>query len=123
METFSALLAHCGKNSPVAGEFPAQRPVTRSFDVFFDLLLNKCVNKWVNNRQAGDLRRHRAYHDVIVMNSPPYGHVISCHKEGGTISAICTAKQWEPTMDIVIAKLGPCICDASIREGLAVINS
>ena len=37
METFSALLAICARNSPVTGEFPAQRPVTRSFDVFFDL--------------------------------------------------------------------------------------
>ena len=35
----------CGGNSPVAGEFPAQRPVTRSFDVFFDLCLNKRLNK------------------------------------------------------------------------------
>ena len=35
METFSALLALCAGNSPVSGEFPAQRPVTRSFDVFF----------------------------------------------------------------------------------------
>ena len=34
METFSALLAICARNSPVAGEFPTQRPVTRSFDVF-----------------------------------------------------------------------------------------
>ena len=153
METFSALLAICAGNSPVTGEFPAQRPVTRSFDVFFDLRLNKRLNKqsrgwwfetlsrplwrhrnglaifqhvwslqfislfvnawhrmsyisytpcnvssmmtssngnvfrvtgqgrrplmfslicasinsWVNNREAGELRRHRAYHDVIVM--------------------------------------------------------
>ena len=37
METFSALLAICAGNSPVHGEFPAQRPVTRSFDVFFDM--------------------------------------------------------------------------------------
>ena len=35
METFSALLAICAGNSPVLGEFSAQRPVTRSFDVFF----------------------------------------------------------------------------------------
>ena len=35
METFSALLALCEENSPVTGEFPSQRPVTRSFDVFF----------------------------------------------------------------------------------------
>ena len=43
METFSALLAICAGNSPVTGEFPAQRPVTRSFDVFFDL--NKRLSK------------------------------------------------------------------------------
>ena len=45
METFSTLLAICAGNSPVAGEFPAQRPVTRSFDVFFDLHLNKRLSK------------------------------------------------------------------------------
>ena len=41
----SALLALCVWNSPVTGEFPAQRPVTRSFDVFFDLQLNKRLSK------------------------------------------------------------------------------
>ena len=45
METFSALLAICARNSPVTGEFPAQRPVTRSFDVFFDLHLNERLSK------------------------------------------------------------------------------
>ena len=45
METFSALLAICAGNSPVSGEFPAQRPVTRSFDVFFDLRLIKRLSK------------------------------------------------------------------------------
>ena len=45
METFSALLAICAGNSPVPGEFPTQRPVTRSFGVFFDLLLNKRSRK------------------------------------------------------------------------------
>ena len=44
-ETFSALLALCAGNSPVTGEFPAQRPVTRSFDIFFDLWLNKRLSK------------------------------------------------------------------------------
>ena len=47
METFSALLAICVGNSPVPGEFPAQRPVTRSFDVFFDLRLNKRLGKTI----------------------------------------------------------------------------
>ena len=45
METFSALLAICAGNSPVPGEFPAQRPVMPSFDVFFDLRLNKRLSK------------------------------------------------------------------------------
>ena len=45
METFSALLAICAGNSPVTDEFLAQRPVTRSFDGFFDLRLNKRSSK------------------------------------------------------------------------------
>ena len=45
METFSAWLAICAGNSPVPGEVPAQRPVTRSFDIFFDLRLNKRSSK------------------------------------------------------------------------------
>ena len=45
METFSALLAICAGNSPVPGEFHTQRPVTRSFDVYFDLRLNKRLSK------------------------------------------------------------------------------
>ena len=60
METFSALLAFCAGNSPVTGEFPTQR--TRSFDVTFDR-----ISRWVNNREAGDLKRYRAHYDVIVM--------------------------------------------------------
>ena len=45
MEAFSALMAICAGNSPTSGEFPTQRPVTRSFDVFFYLCLNKRVRK------------------------------------------------------------------------------
>ena len=64
METFSALLAICAGKSSVPGEFPAKRPVTHSFDVLFDLRPN---NGWVNNGEAGDLRRHRTHYNVIVM--------------------------------------------------------
>ena len=48
METFSALLTICAGNSLVPGEFPTQRPVTRSFDVYFDLRLNErlCKQSW-----------------------------------------------------------------------------
>ena len=57
-------------NSPVPGEFPTQRPVTRSFDVFF-FFICVWINGWVNNREAGDLRRHRVHYDVIAM-TPEY---------------------------------------------------
>ena len=45
MGTLSVLLALCTGNSPVTGEFPSQRPVTRSVKVFFDLRLNKRFSK------------------------------------------------------------------------------
>ena len=45
MEKFSALLSLCAGNSPATGEFPSQRPVTRSFDIFFGLRLNKRLSK------------------------------------------------------------------------------
>ena len=64
MEVFSALLALCAGKSPVTSEFSSQRPVTRSFEVFFDLRLKK---GWVNNREAGGLGRYRANYDVTVM--------------------------------------------------------
>ena len=66
MEIFSASLAICAGNSPVPGEFPAQRPVTRSFDVY---LICVRINGWVSNRDAGYLRRNRGHYDVTVMHS------------------------------------------------------
>ena len=50
METFSALLALCVGNSAVTSEFLSQRPVTRSFDVFFYLRLNKHLSKQSRRR-------------------------------------------------------------------------
>ena len=68
METCSALLAFCVENSPVSGEFPAQRPVTRSFDVLFDLRLNKWLNKqsqgWWFVTPSCPLWRH--YNEIMV---------------------------------------------------------
>ena len=62
MESFSALLVLCAGNSPVTGEFPSQRPVTQSFDVFFDLRLNKRLSKqlwgWWFETPSGSLWRH-----------------------------------------------------------------
>ena len=62
METFSALLTICAGNSPVNGEFPENRPVTRSID---GSLICARINSWANNREAGGLRRHHAQYHVF----------------------------------------------------------
>ena len=67
METFSALLAICAgihrspMNSPHTGQWRGT--------LMFSLICAR-INCWVNNREAGDLRRHRAHYDVIVMIHP-----------------------------------------------------
>ena len=62
METFFASLALCADNSPATGEFLSKRPVTQSFDVFFDLRLNKRLSKqllcWWFDRPPCPLWRH-----------------------------------------------------------------
>ena len=71
METFSALLAICARNSP-GGNSPARDrwiPHTKASDaklLMFSLIF-AWINGWLNNRKAGDLRRHRAHYYVIVM--------------------------------------------------------
>ena len=73
MESFSALLAICAGNSPVPGEFPTQRPVTRSFDVFFDLRLNKRLSKqswgWWFGTLSRPLWRHCNDHNINIDNN------------------------------------------------------
>ena len=63
MVTFSAFLVICAGNSPVPGEIPTHRPVTRSCDVFFDLRLNKRFSKqswgWWFETLLRPLWRHR----------------------------------------------------------------
>ena len=70
METFSALMALRAGNLPVTSEFPSQKPVTRSFDDFVDLHLNK---RRANNQYASDLRRHHAHYDVTVLFEDRFG--------------------------------------------------
>ena len=76
METFSALLALCAGNSPVPGEFPTQRPVTRSFDVFFDLHPNKRLSKqwrgWSFETPSCPLWRHRNAEHILVPHTVWY---------------------------------------------------
>ena len=90
METFSALLAICAGNSPISGEFPAQRPVTRSFDVLFDMRLNKPLSKqpygWWLETLSRPLWRHC---DVFV----------------SVCSSVMYTKQWD--ILIVYAAMSP----------------
>ena len=58
METCSALLTLCAGNSPATNEFPAQRPVTRSFDVFLDKRLSKQSWGWWFETPSSLLWRH-----------------------------------------------------------------
>ena len=74
MEAFCALLALFAGNSPVTGEFPSKRLVTRSFDVFFHLCLNKRLCKqswgWWFETPSCLLWRHRNGYDFISTIKP-----------------------------------------------------
>ena len=70
METFSALLALSVGNSPV----PVNSPHKGQWRgvLMFSLIyawIDQRINGWVNNREAGDLRRHRGHYDVNVMSA------------------------------------------------------
>ena len=92
METVSALLANCAGNSPVPDELPAQRPVTRSFDVFFYLRLSKQSSSWWFETPSCPLWRHcnvrltSCDHNGspwIITNKPVFGVQIyknQCHR-------------------------------------------
>ena len=56
-------------NSPVTGEFPSHRPVTRSFDVFFDKRLDKRLSK--QSRLIWDASLSLWRHCNVVPNSDP----------------------------------------------------
>ena len=58
METFSALLTICAGNSPQKGQWRGA--------LMFSLICD-WITGWLNNREAGDLRRYRAHYDVTVM--------------------------------------------------------
>ena len=53
IKTFSILLALCKGTLPVTSGFSSQRPVTRSFDVFFHLRLNIRLTKQPRRRWFG----------------------------------------------------------------------
>ena len=92
METFSALLALCAGNSPVTGEFPSQKPVAQSFDIF---LICTWTNGWINHRDSGDLRRHRDHYDVTIMEIVAYAILRTEHP-------IITSTDWKQSQQIKV---------------------
>ena len=82
METFSALLVLCAGNSPVTGEYPPQRPVTRSFDLFFDMRLNKRLSNqscgWWFETPSCSLWRH--HNGVDPLRFPHWRWRPSCRR-------------------------------------------
>ena len=78
MKTFSELLAICAGNSLVTSEFPAQRPVTWRFDIFF-LQLNEWLSKkswgWWFEMPSHPLWRHS---NVMILISVPLGDKDRC---------------------------------------------
>ena len=80
METFSALLALCAGNSPVPVNSP-HKGQWRGALMFS--LIYAWINDWANNREAGDLRRHRGHYDVIVMGYSDTGTLVPVKYLGG----------------------------------------
>ena len=115
METFSALLAICAGNSPVPGEFSAQRPVTPSFDIFFDLRLNKRLSKqsrgWWFETLSHPLWRHCNAFQIIVCAMPTIlfngASTSACWHVNASFSGpvcITTGTKWLPLYSDGISK-------------------
>ena len=98
METCSALLVICAGSLPVLADFPTQRPVTRSFDVLFDLRPNKRLSKqswgWWFEMSSRPLWRHR---NVLVKGSPGI-LTTSCTTYNGIINTESILQDWGMSM-------------------------
>ena len=85
-------MALCAGNLSVTGEFPSHRPVTQSFDVFFDLRLNKGLSKqlwgWWFETLSRSLRCHC---NVMAIKYQPIYRQSNCIDWPRNIYEICTA--------------------------------
>ena len=86
MKAFSALLAICAGNWPIPGEFPHKGQWRGA--LMFSLI---CVwiNGWVNNLEAGDLKRYLAHYDVTVMgydDTVPVARFPNCCKSNCAVA-------------------------------------
>ena len=94
-ENIFRVTGHLCGNSPVPGEYPSQASDTE-LRCFY--LTCTWINDWVNNREAGDLRRYRAHHDVIVMISWDYysspSYILYIHVPHGSSKYLPVASGW-----------------------------
>ena len=79
--------ALCEGNPPVTGGLFSQRPVTRSFDIS---LICAWTNVRANNRDAGNLRRHRLHYEVTVRRYDGIFLFQMKHEHGNTVFLLTT---------------------------------
>ena len=90
----------CGEfTGPVTGEFPTQRPATRSFDVLFDRRLNKWLSKqswgWWFETLSRPLWRHcNDTHSRTVATADQRGGVIPGHQPSQVITSLSNQNAW-----------------------------
>ena len=82
METFFALLALCegDHRSPVDSPDKGQWHGALMFS-----LISAWTSNWANNRDVGDLRRHRPHYDVTLMNNGVYRFIVKVSHGGKTV--------------------------------------
>ena len=102
----------CGEfAAPVTGEFPAHRPVTRSFDVFCDLRLNKRFSKqtwgWWLETPSGPLWRHcNVYCQPTRWIFKRYKSLINEFLGPISIQRCCFTIIWNPIVNIRLSNDG-----------------
>ena len=100
MKTFAALLAVCVGNSPDTGDSPSQRPMTQSFDVFFDLRLNIRLSKqsWslCFDTRSRSLWRHCNGAALSNMGYPSETHLKPRFREVSLAHKFPWEKNWPP---------------------------
>ena len=93
-----SLLALCEGNSPITGEFSSQRPVTRSFDVFFNLCLSKQLSKQSGRRwfetPSCSLWRHFIFFSEIRLLPCFFIDIIQAADETGGFNIKMSAYQY-----------------------------
>ena len=66
------------------------------------------INGWVNNHEAGDLRRHRAHYDVTVITVWFFFSLMTRTRETASIYFLCCSE-----LNMLLNKLSSCRCRES----------